>query len=645
MSISHSLKTMLHRWTTALVGLVLAIIVSAPAFADEIITRFASDVELRRDGSVLVTETISVRAEGEKIKRGIYRDIPTLLINDDGSQLHSKLEIISIKKNGIEEPWFPEVITNGTRIYIGDRDVYLDAGKYRYTITYTMTRMARRFEEYDELFWNATGNFWDFPIREAVAQITLPDGAVIGNITGYTGGFGSTEQALTTDRSTDNQAIFRATRELGAYEGMSVSVGFQKGILDELSSSDQAANWLSDHRHIVLPLLAALIIASYYFFFWSRIGRDPEKGTIIPLFHAPVGYSPALTHYIWAMGWKRSGWQAFIAAIINLGVKGLLDISTTSLKTTTLKVIGHAEKLDQPLPPGEQSVFNYLRSKGEIEIGKKSGPGLATQKSMFVSLIEQEHRHAFFRNNIGYVVFGFVLSLLVIIALVFLKALSAEWLIISILAGGIFAIFSRVVRAMANSQGVKRVFHFALAGFLLVNIGSGVFRSFNLDTIFILNTSAIATTSIIAINLIFAFLMGAPTARGREVMDQIEGFRMYLDTAEKERLNFVGEPDMSVVRFEAILPYAIALGVEKPWTQRFEGELARNAISGAQGYHPGWYHSSSFSSSNLSSDMASMATGMSAAMIAAQPASSSSSGSSGGGSSGGGGGGGGGGGW
>jgi hypothetical protein len=109
---------------------------------------------------------------------------------------------------------------------------------------------------------------------------------------------------------------------------------------------------------------------------------------------------------------------------------------------------------------------------------------------------------------------------------------------------------------------------------------------------------------------------------------------------------------MTVERFEGILPFAIALGVERPWSQRFEGELARNAVAGVEGgtYSPGWYHSGGrggFDAGRISSTVASAAAGMSAAMIAAQPVQSSSSGSSGGGGgfSGGGGGGGGGGGW
>ena len=175
--------------------------------------------------------------------------------------------------------------------------------------------------------------------------------------------------------------------------------------------------------------------------------------------------------------------------------------------------------------------------------------------------------------------------------------------------------------------------------------------AFSFASGFKLDTGFVAAASIIVIEIVFAFLMRAPTVAGRKLMDQIDGFKMYLETAEKNRLNYQakGEPPMTIPRFEGILPFAIALGVERLWSQRFEADLARNAVADAVGghYSPIWYTGTDWSSSSsgFSNTVSSMATGMSAAMIAAQPSSSSGSGFSGGGGSGGGGGGGGGGGW
>ena len=48
------------------------------AFAAEVIQRFDSAVQVAKDGTLTVTETIRVRAEGAEIKRGIHRDFPPL---------------------------------------------------------------------------------------------------------------------------------------------------------------------------------------------------------------------------------------------------------------------------------------------------------------------------------------------------------------------------------------------------------------------------------------------------------------------------------------------------------------------------------------------------------------------------------------
>ena len=44
--------------------------------ADERIHDYHSNIQVLPDGSLRVTETITVNAEGNQIKRGIYRDFP-----------------------------------------------------------------------------------------------------------------------------------------------------------------------------------------------------------------------------------------------------------------------------------------------------------------------------------------------------------------------------------------------------------------------------------------------------------------------------------------------------------------------------------------------------------------------------------------
>ena len=129
-------------------------------------------------------------------------------------------------------------------------------------------------------------------------------------------------------------------------------------------------------------------------------------------------------------------------------------------------------------------------------------------------------------------------------------------------------------------------------------------------------------------------------------MDEIEGFRMYLATAEQERLNLLHPPERTPELFEKYLPYAMALDVETEWGDQFKDVLAAAAAGHAGGYQPGWYHGLHNDWMSTPGRMAGgIGSSLGGAIASAATPPGSSSGGGGGGSSGGGGGGGGGGGF
>ena len=71
-------------WSAVLALLLIA--APTTARADERILHYWSDVAIQPDSSLEVTETIDVRAEGDAIRHGIYRDFPTRYSGRHGSQ-------------------------------------------------------------------------------------------------------------------------------------------------------------------------------------------------------------------------------------------------------------------------------------------------------------------------------------------------------------------------------------------------------------------------------------------------------------------------------------------------------------------------------------------------------------------------------
>jgi uncharacterized membrane protein len=131
---------------------------------------------------------------------------------------------------------------------------------------------------------------------------------------------------------------------------------------------------------------------------------------------------------------------------------------------------------------------------------------------------------------------------------------------------------------------------------------------------------------------------------GRKVMDKIDGFKMYLGVAEKDRLESIKEPEKTVGLFEMFLPYALALNVENSWAEKFT-DIFETIKNGNNDYSPFWYSGKSWSTRGATGFASSLSGSFSSTISSSSTAPGSSSGGGGGGSSGGGGGGGGGGGW
>src|SRR3569623_496671 len=388
---------------TTILAAIAAVLVlfslAAPVLAAEEIRSYDSNSKLQTNGTVDVTETIIVNAEGDQIRHGIYRDIPTELINDDKSRLRSDLRVLDVTRDGASEPYTIDNIGSGyKRIKIGSADTYVDDGVHTYVIHYTMSRMGRFFADHDELYWNATGNFWVFPILKATAEITLPDGAAISGSAGYTGRVGSTEQAVSIDASGGKAASFASQRTLQPYEGMTIAVKFQKGILVEPSGLTKVGYWFSDHRTLLIPLIAALIVLAYNLWAWNTGGRDPRKGPIIPLFHPPEGLDPAQVHYVAGMGFKQNGWTALTASIFDLGVKGLVT-NDKSGKSTTINAT-NAEPATA-LPIGESSIYNFIKSKGTVTIDKTDGPSLNGKRGQLVPEVKANSGETYIKNDVS----------------------------------------------------------------------------------------------------------------------------------------------------------------------------------------------------------------------------------------------------
>src|SRR5690554_4467893 len=445
---------------------ILLALISGPCLAVEAILNYHSDVKIHQDGSIEVSETIRVNAEGDQIRRGIYRDFPTSYTDKRGNHYKVDFKVLNASRDNHPEEWHSEEQSNGIRVYLGGSDVMLRPGQYTYQLVYRTTRQIGFFDDYDELYWNVTGNGWVFLIEHASARIELPEAI---NPAGfqtafYTGASGSTAQNARSQIINGQVVEFETTRPLDAYEGLTVAVGWPKGLVTQPTAQQKLVWFFKDNGAALVLLVGFLAAFLWYFRSWQKVGRDPLKGTIIPLFEPPQGISAAGVSYIHKMRFTK---QTFPAAIISLAVKGYLEIREVK-KDFELIQKPEAELASRGASgasKGEKAVYHEIFKNGSpAKLEQKNHVVFIKAKNELLKNLKNEHLGQKFKNNIKYAIPAVAITILTIAIASKLQGGPLPWVLYVVLS-------------------------------LFMHIS-------------------------------FIILMRAPTLSGRKIMDEIEGFKM-----------------------------------------------------------------------------------------------------------------------
>jgi uncharacterized membrane protein YgcG len=636
----------------AAAALILAVGFAAAAGPTERILAFDSRITVNADASMLVTETIRILSTGEQIRRGIFRDFPTTYQDRTGNRYTVGFTLQAVLRDGKPEDWHTEQLANGIRIYMGRKDHLLPPGDHTYTLTYATDRQLGFFASHDELYWNVTGNGWAFAIESASATVTLPPGAPGASLLeAYTGPSGTTGTNYLATTPSARTAFFKTTQALAPHEGLTIVVGWPKGFVREPSASEKTAYFLKDNRTLLAAVVGLVVLLAYYLLVWSAVGKDPEKGTIMPIYTPPDNLSPAAIRFMTEMGFDD---RVLAAAVIDMAVKGHLTIADAGSKYTLTKNSGAASKLS----PDEQRVLSQLfRSGSSIVLERRNHATIAAAKNALKTSLTFAFEKSHFVNNRRAFVAGVILSVAVA-AGAFLSAIEqgevlflgiwlTGWSIGVIFLATLVAKLWRQVFSGSRSLGT-RVGSIGAAIFMtlfsLPFFGAEAFALFTLSQ----SSPALAGLPLVvgAVNILFYHLLKAPTLMGRRMLDRIEGFKMFLSATEEDRLQRMYPGGRTPEVYEKYLPYALALDVEQQWTNQFADVLAAaSQPGGGAGYRPHWYSGSAWDGSRMGGFAGSIGSTLSSAISSSSTAPGSRSGSGGGGSSGGGGGGGGGGAW
>ena len=703
----------MFRLSRGVVLLGVALLTVLPdVFADERITSFHSRIVVEGSGDLLVTETIQVRAEGKQIKQGIYRDIPRLHTTKFGLKAKKPFEVLSVMRDGKQENYQTESIgRGGVRIRIGRAGVLLNPGSnYTYEISYRTGRQLYFEEERDVLYWNVNGTEWLFPANRVSATVHLPEGIKPTKVWGYTGILGkqggSYKAALT-----GAGATIVSTRAFRQKENLTVALEWPPGLLDDQAYSQARDSLFRDHPLVAFGLILLAGAFLYYLWAWIKVGKDPERGTIIPRYNPPEGLSAAAVRYLDQMGYDKKCFSAGVVGLaakkqaviekeeggsvytlhpnssltpaqeeellglLNEGeIKDLMDLKAITAfraagiqkgrpygkvedilrvkgigKGALVKMLTHVAlshfspgDLAEPLTADENGLHKKLFGQGSLKLKQSNHVRIGRANEVHKKLLATQVEKVHFVRNIAWWVPGLLLSLLGGLVFVFATGPSGEALI----ALGFLSVVTVILTAAVALCVVQRGKDLGVLGMLGMLLGCGIWGVlFFFTTTFSSLWVGVAALYAVVLNQVFYQLIKAPTKLGQRARDEIEGFRLYLSVAEEERLNLENPPEETPQLFERFLPYALALGCEQQWAEKFDGILqAAGVAPGESSYGPSYYSGSSDSLSGAMNDLSGSFTG-SLSSSASAPSSGGSGGGGGGGGSGGGGGGGGGGGW
>jgi uncharacterized membrane protein YgcG len=570
----------------ALAFAVLLAAFARPAHAAERILAYDSQVQVNADGSLDVTERIHVRAEGGSIRRGIYRDFPTRYRDRHGNRLVVGFEAVEVLRDGKREPWFTENVANGVRINTGNDDFLPVPAEYAYTLRYRTTRQLGFFDDHDELYWNAIGTGWEFPIDAGSVEVRLPAPVPAARMKAeaYTGVQGAQEQGYRADIVAPGVARWQLAQPLAPGEGMTIVLSFPKGVVVEPTGSQRLIWLLKDNSGVLVALGGLIALWVFCFSRWRSVGRDPRRGVVIARYEPPEGWSPAGLRYLKHMGHDA---RCFSSDLLSLAVKGYLRIERTDgLLIDGWKLV-RTRGRGEALTPSEGAVLALLPNAGDdIELKKSNATRLERVRTQQAAVLKKACEGPLFRHNAGSI--------------------------------GIAAAIAAAAMALA-----------------FVVSGGGI--------LLLIGIAVLMVVTLVA----FAFAVRTYTPEGRKLVDEIEGLKLYLSVAEKDELARMPAPDaeaaprLDTERYQRLLPYAVALDVEDAWTKKFTAAAGAAAAAVAT-QQMAWYRGAG--NGDLDSLTRSIGSAFTSQIASSSTPPGSSSGGGGGGSSGGGGGGGGGGG-
>ena len=550
----------------------------------ETIKKYDVSIQINKNGTLIINEIIDYDFGDKLDKHGIIRRIP-LRSKKSGIDIYkSHVKINSVKRNGEPEK-YKTVKSSGEISYkIGSEDKYVDSGVSKYEFNYTMYNAVFEKDGIYQIYFNPIGQFWKVPIESGNVIISFENNQPIGEneiqqLKVFTGKYGETGENYTIVQKSGIIKI-KTNEVLEPFNGMTFRLNLKT---DKINPT-----WLDKLKVIyyAVPLVAVgsvviLVLFIYGFVTWLLFRPVSLRKAIVPEFNIPKDISPMYAGYIKGV---KNPKEILTIGMLSLLSKGYVTVedSEGNGKNVKYRLVANTEgnpelsteevTLLNALSDNEENIFKKDKSYFSYQKDRKSGfedeKNLYKASQNIMNMLENKYKSRAYKTNDKFS-YPFILGMVLVITVGMINRGTNSR------ANGLFDDITFIAFNFLISCGIAAVIYVFIDNlFSERKIFPAVLKG-GIAILLLIKTGIIGVIIgiIPAMYIIYSKLMKKYTEKSLRQEKHLDGMKMYIKTAEANRIMKFNDVDELVEYFKGILPYAVALGVKNKAIKLLENTI------------------------------------------------------------------------
>ena len=550
----------------------------------ETIKKYDVSIQINKNGTLTINETIDYDFGDKLDKHGIIRRIP-LRSKKSGIDIYkSHVKMNSVKRNGKPEK-YKTVKSSGEISYkIGSEDKYVDSGVSKYEFNYTMYNAVFEKDGIYQIYFNPIGQFWKVPIESGDVIISFENNQPIGEneiqqLKVFTGKYGETGENYTIVQKSGIIKI-KTNEVLEPLNGMTFRLNLKT---DKINPT-----WLDKLKvlYYAVPIVAVgsvviLVLFIYGFVTWLLFRPVSLRKAIVPEFNIPKDISPMYAGYI--KGVKKPK-EILTIGMLSLLSKGYVtaEDSEGNGKNVKYRLVANTEgnpelsieesTLLNALSDDEENIFKNDKSHFSYQKDRKSGfedeKNLYKASQNIMNMLENKYKSRAYKTNDKFS-YPFILGMVLVITVGMINRGTNSR------ANGLFDDIAFVAFNFLISCGIAAVIYVFIENlFSERKIFPSILKG-GIAIFLLIKTGIIGVIIgiIPAMYIIYSKLMKKYMEKSLRQEEHLDGMKMYIKTAEANQIMKFNDVDELVEYFKGILPYAVALGVKNKAIKLLENTI------------------------------------------------------------------------